>query len=136
MDLCNRVIHFDLWHELQWVSQPISVLNCNAHPHVFSTWASCLQQVRLTQPGRRHNTAWLLYFSSLSWLVTMPGEHCRYYRHCKLDLRYPDWHSDVIFFPFPKPCCVWKSVKSGSKLVVDHTDSSAMTGSPNITMVV
>ena len=47
----------------------------------FSTLASCLQWLRLTQPGWRHNSTWLLYFTSLSWLVTMPEKHCSYYGH-------------------------------------------------------
>ena len=124
-----RVIHFNLCRELRGSS-------ANQHTELwwactcFSTLAPCLQQLQLTGPGQRYNSAWLLYASCFGLSLCL--ENACSYGHGKLDFWYLDWHSDVIFFPFPKPCD--KVCKKWIKACWAHC--SAMTGSPNITLVV
>ena len=124
----NRVINFDFFHELEvrarrlpsqsvcWMIMDIHIFFCAGHTFYPIP-------VTATKPEAKQQ---LLYFFTVLachyvWKTLF------YFGQCKSDLGYPNQHSDVLFFSFQKPCHDWKSVKSALKLVVNHTDSSAVT---------
>ena len=103
----------------QQTTQPISKLNDDVHPCAFPAPANSAKL-----EAEQHLVT-VLFLTALEY-------GCAWQTLLLLQTMYigssiPRYSFRCFFFLFPKPCDNWKCVKSGPKLVIDYTDSSAMT---------